>query len=124
MPELRFTILAEQDGVMLPDFPIVRRYIVNESAQLGDLIAAPDSNTSTFHPIAAAVMAALGILFLTTDQAINLNLNALSALPLNANGLILILGTDLAQSPPDTNVEYNNPSSTVSANLSVIAAGS
>src|ERR1035437_6459900 len=124
MPEVRATILIEIDGVSLPDFPVVRRYIVNELANIGDLVATPDSNTSTFHAIPAAVMATLGIFFVAPDQAINLKINQNTPLPLNANGLVLIMGAALAQGTPNTNVQVNNPSSSVSANLPIIVAGS
>jgi hypothetical protein len=122
--EVRATILLEVDGVALPDFPIIRRYIVNELANLGDLVAAPDSNTSTFHAIPAAVMATLGIFFVAPDQAINLKINQNTPLPINANGLVLIMGAALAQGTPNTNVQVNNPSSSISANLPIIVAGS
>src|ERR1035441_5025004 len=97
---------------------------VHELANLGDLVAAPDSNTSTFHAIPAAVMATLGIFFVAPDQAINLKINMNTPLPLNANGLVLIMGAALTQGTPNTNVEYNNPSSVISAYLPIIVAGS
>jgi hypothetical protein len=115
--------LIEKNGVSLDGMPIVRRLIVNEDAN-STLVAAPDSNTSTFHAIPAAVMATLGIFFVAPDQAINLKINMNTPLPLNANGLVLIMGAALAQGTPNTNVEYNNPSSVISANLPIIVAGS
>lgn len=68
-------------------------------------------------------MAALGIFYLATDQALNLNLNQLTALPLNANGLILILGTNLIQGTPSNNVTVNNPAVSTSANITGLVAG-
>jgi hypothetical protein len=124
MPEVRATILIEVDGVTLPDFPIIKRYIVSELANLGDVIATPDSNSSAFHPIPAAIMATLGIFMVTPDQATNWEINQNTPLPLNAGGLILIMGAALTQATPSQNIEYNNPSSSVSANLPIIVAGS
>ena len=121
--EYRVTVLIEKNGVSLDGMPIVRRLIVNEDAN-STLVAAPDSNTSTFHAIPAAVMATLGIFFVAPDQAINLKINMNTPLPLNANGLVLIMGAALAQGTPNTNVEYNNPSSLINANLPIIVAGS
>lgn len=123
MPEIRVILTIEQDGEELPNMPIVRRYVVNEAAQIGNLIATPDSNTTTFHPIAAAVMPAMSIFLLQTDQALNLEINQNTPLPLNAQGLILILGADLAQATPTDNIEYNNPSASISANLTGLVAG-
>lgn len=125
MPELRATILLELDGEPLADMPIVRRYIVNEQSGLGTIQLAPDNNSSTFHPIAALTMSNLGIFFLATDSALNLDINQLTALPLNANGLILILGAALAQGTPTENITLNNPATTgsASANVNILGGG-
>lgn len=121
--EYRVIVQLEKNGVALNGMPLIRRLIVNEDADILQ-IATPDSNTSTFHPLAAATMPTLQIFLLTTDQAINLELNENNPVPLNANSLVLIFGTAMAQSPPTDNIEYNNPSSTVSANLTGTVAGS
>lgn len=125
MPEWRFVVNIEKDGVALADFPVIRRYIQNEDAAINQVFA-PDNNSSTFHPVAAAIMPALGVIYLQFDQAINLQLNANSPLPMNANGFVLIVGANLTQNPPDTNVEINNPAATggVSVNLIGLVSGS
>ena len=124
MPEIRATLLLEVDGVSLPDFPIIKRLVVNEIASLGDLIATPDSNTTSYHAIAAAIMATMGVFVMTTDQAVNLKFNLNTPISMNADGLVLIMGCALAQGTPSQNVEYNNPSSSVNANLGIVVAGS
>lgn len=108
MPEFKATLSFEIDGIPLPDMPVVRRYVVPETA-LFELVATPDNGSVTYHPIAAAIMSSLGIFYVTNDQAYNLKLNLNNPLPMNAGGLVLILGTALTQGTPNQNVEYNNP---------------
>ena len=121
--EYRLTLLIEKNGINLPAMPIIRRLIVNEDADILQ-IATPDSNTTSFHPIPAAVSGTMQIFLATTDQALNLEINANTPLPLNANGLVLIFGTALTQGTPSNNIQFNNPSSTVSANITGTVAGS
>ena len=123
MPELRFTLLVESDGVALPDMPIIRRYVVAESSGVVAISQAADNNTSTFHPLPQLTMPALGIFMLTSDQALNVKLNLNTPLPMNADSLILILGADLTQATPSQNCEVNNPSAATAANLGVLAGG-
>lgn len=123
MPEVRTTILIEVDGVTLPDFPIIRRYVVAELSGLVALSQAADNNTSSFHPIPQLVMPNLGVFLLTTDQALNLKLNLNTPLPLNAGALVLILGCALTQGTPSQNVELNNPGATTAANVGVLGGG-
>jgi hypothetical protein len=121
--EYRLTVLLERNGKQLPNFPLIRRLVINEDADILQQ-AQPDSNTTTFHPIPAAVMQTMQIFLLTTDQPINLDINQLSAVPLNGRGLILIWGTALTQATPSDNITFNNPSSATVANLSGTVAGS
>ena len=123
MPEIRWTILAEVDGVALPDFPIIRRYIVAELSGLNAISQPADNNTTSFHPIPQLTMPVLGDFLLTTDLALNLKLNLNTPLPLNAGGLVLILGANMTQGTPTQNVEINNPSATTAANVGVLAGG-
>lgn len=120
---MRFTILVEQDGQALPDMPIIRRYVVNESSGLVAIAQAADNNTTSFHPIQALTMPSLGIFLLTADQAENLKINLNTPLPLNADGLILILGGNLTQGTPNQNIEVNNPAASQAANLVVLGGG-
>lgn len=123
MPEVRCSIVIEVDGVILPDFPIIRRYIVAELSGLVALSQAADNNTSSFHAIPQLTMPNLGLILLTTDQALNLKLNLNTPVPLNANSLVLILGASLTQGTPNTNVEVNNPAVSTAANLGVLGGG-
>jgi len=122
MPEIRATIQIQIDGIDLPDSPIVWRGIVAEAVGLPNLVFPPDNNSTTFHPISQATMAALGIVLLKSDQAANLKLNLNTPLPLNAGGLILICGAALAQGTPNQNVEINNPALTGGPNANVNGA--
>lgn len=115
--------MIEVDGVILPDFPIIRRYIVAELSGLVALSQAADNNTSSFHAIPQLTMPNLGLILLTTDQALNLKLNLNTPVPLNANSLVLILGASLTQGTPNTNVEVNNPAVSTAANLGVLGGG-
>jgi hypothetical protein len=123
MPEVRATILLEVDGVALPDMPIVKRYVVAELSGLVALSQAADNDTVTFHPIPQLTMATLGVFLLTTDQALNLELNLNTPLPLNAGGLVLILGCALTQGTPNQNIELNNPGAATAANVGVLGGG-
>jgi len=123
MKSVRVTISVEIDGVLQPDMPLIKELSYAEAAEAA-IIAAPDSNSTTFHPVAAATMPNLGFFFLTTDQAQNLKINQNTAIALNAGAVVLIMGASLAQATPPDNIEYNNPSSTTPANLGMTLAGS
>lgn len=120
----KFSILIEKNGAALPNMPLIRRINVAEDAEL-NLTATPDNNSTSFHEIAAATMAAMGVLFLTVDQAVNLKFNLNTPVPLDAGGVVLIIGTNLTQATPPQNVEYNNPALTggVNATLTGVVAG-
>lgn len=122
--EYRVTVLIEKNGVSLPDFPLIRRLIFNESADT-TIVASPDSNTTSYHEIAAATMPTLGLFFVAPDQAVNLKFNLNTPVSMDAQSIVLIMGCALAQGTPTQNIEYNNPSSSVSSNLQpLIIAGS
>jgi hypothetical protein len=117
------TVSFELDGIPLPDMPIVRRYIVGEALTNSTIIATPDSDAVTFHPIQAAIMPALGTICVTNDQPANLEINQNAPLPMNAGGFVLIMGANLAQGTPNLNVTYNNPSSTDNVTLGIPVLG-
>lgn len=123
MPELRATILLELDGVALPDFPIIRRYVVAELLGPSVLVQPADNNTSSFHPIPQLTMPTLGVILITSDQALNLKLNLNTPVPLNANSVVLILGCALTQGTPSQNLEINNPAASTAANVGVLGGG-
>lgn len=121
--EIRVTLNIEIDGVAAANMPVIRRYITNETTGLSTILATPDNDTTTFHAIASGTMPVQSITFLQTDQNLNINLNQLSAFALNGGGFLLIVGGQLTQASPTTNVEYNNPSATITANISTLLAG-
>ena len=112
MPEIRVQIQMQIEGQDIPDSPIVWRGIVGEAVGLPNLTFPPDNNPTTFHPLTQATMAALGVVLLKSDQALNLELNLNAPVPLNAGGLLLICGAALAQGTPSQNIELNNPAAT------------
>lgn len=124
MSEIRATLNIELDGVSLPDFPKVRRFVVNEVAQTAQSFV-PDNNSSTFHQVAAIVSPNVNVIYLDSDQALNLDINQLSALALQAGGFILLFGVSLQQATPANDITINNPALTggVTANASILATG-
>jgi hypothetical protein len=120
MSEIKVTISVEQDGVELPDMPVIRRYIVNQAVPPGNHTLA--TNSSSYAAIAADTMNPLQIVMLTPDQAINVNINQNTPLPLNANGVLLIVGANLTQGTPANNVTINNPSG-VTVNYGALLGG-
>jgi hypothetical protein len=125
MPELRVTLKFELDGVTLSDMPLISRVIVAEGGAPVIQVFAPDNNSTAFHPIPSITSPNVGVFFAHTDQTLNLNLNAFSAVPLQAGGFILIFGTQLTQATPSTDVQINNPALTggASANVTILHTG-
>lgn len=123
--EIRVTLNIEVDGQSLPDMPLIRRALYAELAS-PIVTATADKNATTFHGIAAATMAALNFFYLSTDQALNLQINqsgTSAPLPLNAGSVVLIMSPNLTQGTPTNNITYNNPAASASANLSILVAG-
>ena len=119
MPELRATLLLELDGVALADFPVVSRQIIAEGGAPVIQTFVPDNNSTSFHQVPSITSPNVGILFVQTDQALNLNLNQLAAVPLLAGGFVLFFGTQLTQATPANDVTINNPALTGGATASV-----
>lgn len=125
MAEIRAVLTLEQDGSALPDNPTVRRFVFNETSGVINQTFAPDSNATSFHAVAQANMSNLGFIFIATDQPINVKLNndGTTGFPILGGCEMLIAGTQLEQGTPPNNVQINNPSSTVSANVIMFFAG-
>lgn len=124
MAEVRVTLNIAVDGNPLPDMPIVKTVQVAEAAQINNLIASADNNTTSYHGIAAAEMPTMSVFFLTADQAMNYKINgSATALPMNAGSLVLFISSNLAQGTPANNVTFNNPAATTASNLSGLVAG-
>lgn len=124
MSEIRATLTLEQDAATLPDMPTVRRLVLNETSGVVNLSYAPDSNTTSFHPVAQASMPTLSVVYILSDQLINVQLNgSATSFPIQAGEYLLLFGTQLSQGTPSNNVQINNPSSTTAANLTMFFAG-
>lgn len=125
MPEIRAVLTLEIDGVALPDMPIVRRFVVAEGGGIITQTFAPDNNSTTFHPIPSITSPNVNVLFIESDQQLNLNLNQLTALVLQAGGFVLLFGTSLQQATPSNDATINNPAATggATANVGILATG-
>lgn len=108
----------------LPDFPMVRRFVVAEVAQTSQAFV-PDNNSSSFHGIAAITSPNVNVVYLDSDQALNLNINQLTALALQAGGFILLFGVSLQQGTPSDDLTVNNPALTggVTATADILTTG-
>ena len=123
--EYRVSLTIERNGVALDGMPIIRRLIVNQDADIS-IVATADNNSTSFHPIAAAISPAMQLFLLQTDQTINLQINqsgTAAPLPITGGGLILIVGANLQQATPSLNIVFNNPGASTSANLSGLCGG-
>ena len=123
--EIRVTLNIEVNGEPLANMPVISRAIYNEYAN-PVIIATADNNTTSYHGISAATMAAMNFFYLNTDQALNLQINQAGTsnpLPLNAGSIILIMSPNLTQGTPSNNVTFNNPAVSTSANLDIVVAG-
>lgn len=123
--EVRVTLNIEVDGVALADMPIIQRAIYAEYAN-PKIIATADNNTTSYHAISAATMAAMNFFFLQTDQALNLQINQAGTsnpLPVQAGSIVLVMSPNLTQGTPSNNVTFNNPAASASAHLNVVVAG-
>jgi len=105
--------------------PTVRRVILNETSGLVNLSYLPDSNSTSFHPVAQASMPTLGVIYIASDQLINVQLNeSATSFPIQAGEYLLLFGTQLTNSPPANSVQINNPSTSNTANVVMFFAGS
>ncbi len=122
MPEIRSTLLLDQDGVTLPDLPAVLRYLFPVSAGPFTIEAAPDNNSSTYHALSQP-LANPAWLYIATDQPINLKFNDGSdVFALGAPGSILFQNVSLSSAPL---ISYNNPAATGgnTANITILLFG-
>lgn len=120
MPEIRSTLNFEQDGSPLPDMPAVFRQIYPESTGVVTIAATADSNTTSYHAVNLNITT-ISWLYLTCDQTLNLKFNGGSdVFALDAAGALLFAGISFSTS---TLVEYNNPSSTTTANITIAIYG-
>jgi hypothetical protein len=123
MPEIRATLTLEIDGTVLPDFPVIRRFTAAEGGAPITQVFAADNDTITFHQIPSITSPNVNVIYLASDQALNLNLNQLTALALQAGGFILLFGVSLQQGTPADDVTVNNPAAATAANVVVLNTG-
>lgn len=124
MPEVKLTLLLEQDGRALPGFPYIRRQVVNEFQGPLEVIKAGGDVSFVAIP-GVTVIPALNTFVLTTDQAYSLKFGGVGSgdgvVPLLAQGLIVIVGANIA-SGAATNALGENAGANP-ANLRIVVAG-
>jgi hypothetical protein len=124
MANLVLTISLTEDGVPLPNFPIIRRLNPSQATPLDGVPVAADNNTSTFVAIpgTGTLTNQLQCLVLTPDQLVNLEFNAGSYLPLAAGAVLVVFGVDVTGTIA-TLATVNNPAASVASNLYGVVAG-
>lgn len=124
MANLVLTISLTEDGVPLPNFPIIRRATTATAMPIDGAAITANNDSTTFAalPALATLTSDLQCLVLTTDQLINLKFNAASYLPLAANGVLVIFGTDITGTVA-TLATVNNPATSVASNIYGVLAG-
>ena len=121
MSIVKVKLSVELDNAPLDGFPLERRVEVQEAVELANLQRAPDNNATTFGSYGTEVPIA-NVIVLRADQAVNVKLNNLLAMALNAGGLIIIIDGNLTAVPQ---LAINNPALTggVTVNLKGVVAG-
>ncbi len=124
MANLVLTVSLTEDGVSLPNFPIIRRLNPAQATPLDGVPVAANSNTSTFNPIpgTSTLASDLQCIVLTADQLVNLQFNADTFLPLSAGAVLVIFGTDIT-GVVATLATVNNPANSIASNLYGVVAG-
>ncbi len=129
MPALTVTVLVEQDGVMLPRFPIIRRLAVTEAQAISVKKAGGDGAGVYVTVPGADVSATDNLVVLATDNPLNLKLASVAPgdgiIALKAGGLLVAMDCNLAAGAT-VNVQVNNPNASPDgdANLSGVIGGS
>jgi len=121
VPALKLIVQVFVDDVEASYSPIIRRVNVTED-QSSTIQQAADNNTTSFHQLASATMGTAQVAILTFDQALNFKFNNASYLPMNANGVLVIFGADIAAGA-STNITVNNPAASTAANIAGTVAG-
>jgi hypothetical protein len=84
---VELTLSVKMDGQAYPGFPLARRLQVDEVVPLGF-----EQDAGAGYTALTGALASLGIVILTTDQALSVRANNQStgSLPLNAGGLLVL----------------------------------
>ena len=93
MPELKVTVLVEQDGSPISGFPLVRRVVVDQVATWNPYTKV----TGTYTAVPAPLIATLQALILRPDAAVTVRFAAQSdaGLDLDADSLLIVLGASV-----------------------------
>lgn len=122
MPTFKLTLHLEKDGVLLPEFPVVRRLEVDES-QSARYEQADDADSGTFDAMPTAQMSEVQMAYITGDQQTTIRVDGQSdaGIVLNSGGLLLIFNADI-DAGASTNLTINNASNST-ANMTLISGG-
>lgn len=124
MANLVLTVSLTEDGVPLPNFPIIRRLNPSQATPLDGIPVAANNNTTSFSavPGTGTITSDLQCIVLTTDQEINLKFNANSFLPLSAGAVFVLFASDITGTLA-TLATINNPAASVASNIYGLVAG-
>lgn len=122
MATFQVTIDIKEDGVKLPGFPIVKSVTTTETSGKQSFVRSDASGVYTELPIAE--LAGVSVLFVQATQATALRFNdqSDSDLPLNANGVLLLV--DAAIPSVATNKAAIENASGSDATVVMVAGGS
>lgn len=117
MPLLELTLDLKLDGKSVLGQPFVQTATYVEATNTNLTKTGNDSSSY----LQWSQLATDNGLFIITDTAINLKFNNAGALPLNAGGIVLVLGANIAAGAT-TNITINNNSGTT-ANIKTLEVG-
>jgi hypothetical protein len=117
--QIKVTVLIERDGALLPGFPLVRRLTVDE-AQSADT---EQASSASYVAFPSNQLDTIQLLLIRADQATSIRFNNQSdaGLPLNANGFVIVVDSNIASGIATNCTIQNNSGST--ANLKGVACG-
>lgn len=122
MAVFQVTVDIKEDGVKLPGFPIVKSVTVTESKGKQVFIRADATGVYTELPLEE--LGGVSVLLVQADQAVALRFNdqSDSDLPLNANGLLLLVDAGIPSGATNKAALENDSGS--NANVTMVAGGS
>ena len=122
MAVFQVTVDIKEDGVRLPGFPIIKSATVTETK--GKQIVNRVSATGVYTELPLAELGAIEVLLVQADEATALRFNdqSDSDLPLKANGLLLLVDSEIP-SGATNKAALENDSGSVTT-VTVVAGGS
>ncbi len=105
---LKITVSVELDGNQVAGFPVTRRISVDETYSFA-YEHADDGDTTTFTTVPDSKVAETQVLVITSDQKITVRIDGQTdaGTVLNANGLLLIIDSDI-DAGAGSNIKINN----------------